>query len=152
MVELDEEFVYERRLAIASFWVPTVWRIEELRQTESLFPSQPAKGTISLWKGETVGRSFTFGERLGGFLRKPESHLAGPDIFYDWLKAAYKWRTKDVAQTLYNLLNEQTRITGKLPTDRCLVQEEFLGEMSDWYICIHSPLALSCMLFGPSHQ
>mgnify|MGYP000898522891 CR=1 FL=1 len=134
--ELDEEFVYERRLGDRFLLGTTVWRIEELRQDRVIVSKPTGQGNnLPFWKGETVGRSFTFGERLGGFLREAESHLAGPDIFYDWLKV----EDKDVAQTLYNLLNEQTRSTGKLPTDRCLVQEEFLGEMSDWHICIHSP-------------
>jgi ATP-dependent Lhr-like helicase len=138
--ELDEEFVYERRLGDRFLLGTSVWRIEEVRQDRVVVSKPTGQGTnLPFWKGETVSRSFAFGKRLGGFLREAESHLVSAESFHTWLKAKLQVEDKHVAQTLYVLLNEQTRSTGKLPTDRCLVQEEFLGEMNDWHICLHSP-------------
>ena len=138
--ELDEEFVYERRLGDRFLLGTTVWRIEELRQDRVIVTKASSQGpTVPFWKGEMVGRSLVFGKRLGTFIQEAEGHLTNSDQFHTWLESKLFVQNKQVSQNLYSLLENQKRSTGKLPSNACLVQEEFLDEMGDWHVCLHSP-------------
>jgi ATP-dependent Lhr-like helicase len=135
--ELDEEFVYERRLGERFLLGTTVWRIEELRQDRVVVSRTQGQGpNVPFWKGETVGRSFSFGKHLGAFLAEAEEHLQDAEEFMRWLGAT----DPRISRNLFSLLKSQQNSTGRLPTDQLLVQEEFLDEMGDWHICLHSPL------------
>ena len=138
--ELDEEFVYERRLGDRFLLGTTVWRIEELRQDRVIVSQTSGQGpNIPFWKGETVGRSLAFGKRLGAFLAAAESHLGELEEFHKWLASQLQVDDQRISQNLFTLLQGQKRSTGRLPSDTTLVSEEFLDEMGDWHICLHSP-------------
>ena len=62
--ELDEEFVYERRLGDRFLLGTTVWKIEELSQDRVIVSKAGDQGTnVPFWKGETIGSSVSVGKR-----------------------------------------------------------------------------------------
>jgi ATP-dependent Lhr-like helicase len=138
--ELDEEFVYERRLGDRFLLGTAAWRIEELRQDRVIVSKARGQGpNIPFWKGETLGRSYAFGERLGAFLAEAESHLRSFHEFHTWLNQRMQVEDQEISQNLFRLLQRQKASTGRLPSNTVLVSEEFLDEMGDWHICLHSP-------------
>lgn len=137
--ELDEEFVYERRLHERFVLGTSVWRIEELRQDRVLV-SQSKKGgeaIIPFWKADLGGRSYELGKRIGAFLGEVEARLDSPGL-RQWLATECALEA-DAARNLVQFLRDQQRAVNFLPTDRRIVVEEFPDEAGEWRIFIHSP-------------
>lgn len=137
--ELDEEFVYERRLGDRFVLGTSVWRIEEIRQDRVLVtPAGKGETHVPFWKAEQGGRPYELGKRIGTFLALLEEKLdAGelPAFFQNECGL-----TPEAARNLQNYLAAQKRAVGCLPTDRRLVVEEFPDEAGEWRVLLHSPL------------
>jgi len=74
--ELDEEFVYERRLNERFVLGTSVWKIEEIRQDRVLVsPAGKGEAYVPFWKAEQGGRSYELGKRIGAFLAVVEEKL-----------------------------------------------------------------------------
>ncbi|HEY8391760.1 MAG TPA: DEAD/DEAH box helicase [Capillibacterium sp.] len=150
--ELDEEFVYERRLNDRFVLGTSVWRIEEIRQDRVLVAPADKGGEahVPFWRAEQGGRSYELGKRVGAFLGTLEAKLEAGELL------AYLQRacglSPEVAKNLHAYLAAQKRAAGYLPTDRRLVLEEFPDEGGEWRLLIHSPfgnrvhLALALLL------
>lgn len=139
--ELDEEFVFERRLGERFVLGTSIWRIEEIRQDRVIVTrSQTPAANVPFWKGEALGRSWHFGRQVGGFLRAAESHLPEePDSFRRWLEENYLTADAAAALNVQRFLQAQQEAVGHLPTDQHLVIEEFLNEAGQWHVLLHSP-------------
>ncbi len=137
--ELDEEFVYERRLGERFVLGTSVWRIEEIRQDRVVVSRAKSQDpNVPFWKGQTIGRSYSFGTHFGAFLRQAEDHLDTPG-FGDWLRSALELQDDAVVKNLQNFLEQQKLAAGYLPTDQRLVLEEFLDVGGQWHMLLHSP-------------
>ncbi len=140
--ELDEEFVYERRLNETFVLGTSLWRIEEIRRDRVIVT--PAKRTgdamIPFWKAEQNGRSFELGRKIGAFLDTVDQKLEQPG-FQDWLTQEYTLE-KTAAGNLESFLKSQKRALGHLHSDLRLVVEEFPDELGEWKVLLHSPYGL----------
>lgn len=137
--ELDEEFVYERRLGERFVLGTSTWRIEEIRQDRVVVSrARSQEPNIPFWKGQSIGRSYHFGAHFGAFLREAEEHVDTLD-FGDWLRSVLEVTDAAVIKNLEAFIKQQKHAVGRLPSDRCLVLEEFLDVGGQWHMLLHSP-------------
>ena len=74
--ELDEEFIYERRIGDAFLLGTNAWRLLQIEPDRVIVT--PAEGTAALipfWRGEQTGRSYDLGVAIGKFLRELAERL-----------------------------------------------------------------------------
>lgn len=139
--ELDEEFVFERRLNERFVLGTSLWKIEEIRQDRVIVsPARKGEAIVPFWKADQGGRPFELGQRIGAFLESAEARLEAPD-FIEWLEEECGL-TRDAALNLRRYLTDQKRALGFLPTHKRLVVEEFPDEVGEWRVVIHSPFGL----------
>jgi ATP-dependent Lhr-like helicase len=156
--ELDEEFIYERRVGDTFLLGTNAWRVDRI-EADRVFvsPAEGAPAIVPFWKGEGTGRSYDLGRAMGEFLRE----LAGPltpdpspplrgrgdgvrerldqSDCLDWLQREY-FLDASAARNLRYHVERQLRVTGCLPTDRTLVIEASRDQLGDWQVILLSPL------------
>ncbi len=136
--ELDEEFVYERRIGDAFVLGTTPWRIEQI-EADRVYVSR-AQGVPALmpfWRGEKVARSLDLGLALGRFLRELAERLPRRDCL-EWLQSEC-CLDADAARNLRDYVKRQIEKAGCLPTDRTLLIESFRDQLGDWHVAVLSP-------------
>lgn len=140
--ELDEEFVYERRLNERFVLGTSTWRIEEIRRDRVIVTPSTTGGDahIPFWKAEQNGRSYELGKRFGMYLAEIEAKLDQPD-FSNWLQTK-TGQEQAVVKNLRDFLHDQKKATGYLPTHQRLIMEEFPDEVGEWKVLLHSPFGL----------
>ncbi len=139
--ELDEEFVYERRLNERFMLGTSAWRIEEIRRDRVIVtPAKSGEAMIPFWKAEQNGRPYELGCRIGAFLAIAAERLDRPG-FRAWLERECGV-DQPVATNLEGFLKGQQHSLGFLQTDRRLVVEEFPDEVGEWKVLLHSPYGL----------
>jgi ATP-dependent Lhr-like helicase len=136
--ELDEEFVYERRVGDVFVLGTTAWRIEQI-ENDRVFVSR-AEGLPAImpfWRGEYVRRSRDLGLALGAFLREFAARLPQTDCL-DWLQHECHL-DQAAARNLRDFVRRQIERAECLPTDQTLLVEAFRDQVGDWHIAILSP-------------
>jgi ATP-dependent Lhr-like helicase len=137
--ELDEEFVYERRINERFVLGTSVWRIEEIRQDRVIVSPTRKTGEaiVPFWKADQPGRPFELGKRIGSFLAEAEERLGKPEL-RQWLQTEC-FLEPETADNIIRYLEAQKAAVGFLQTDRRLVVEEFPDEAGEWRVLLHSP-------------
>lgn len=147
--ELDEEFVFERRLGDRFSLGTSSWRITEISDNRVVVVPAAGGPRVPFWKGETFGRPYLLGCAVAGFLRQADQALAreheaavgaagGADPFWAHWGAAAGLDASAVA-VLRGYLRSQAMATGRLPSADALIVEEFRDELGQWRTVIHSP-------------
>ncbi|HEY7425989.1 MAG TPA: DEAD/DEAH box helicase [Gemmataceae bacterium] len=137
--ELDEEFIYERRVGDTFLLGTNAWRLERI-EADRVFVT-PAEGVPAMapfWKGENTGRSYDLGRAIGAFLRELAERIDQPGCL-DWLEREF-YLDRNAARNLRYHVERQLRVAGCLPTDRILVIEASRDELGDWQVILLSPL------------
>ncbi|MCL6615332.1 MAG: DEAD/DEAH box helicase, partial [Firmicutes bacterium] len=136
--ELDEEFVFERRVGDRFVLGTNTWRIEEIRRDRVMVgPAGRGEALVPFWRGETAGRSYELGRRMGEFLEELSARLEDED-FEAWL-AGECLLDRNAASNLREYLRAQRRATGLLPSHRRVVVEEYRDELGEWRVMLHAP-------------
>ena len=79
--ELDEEFVWERRLGETFALGAQVWRIQRIGHNDvEVVPVSGSQNIIPFWKAEAMHRDFHFSEKIGLFLERCNGELADPAL------------------------------------------------------------------------
>ncbi|KJR97034.1 MAG: ATP-dependent helicase [Desulfobulbaceae bacterium BRH_c16a] len=79
--ELDEEFVWERRLGETFALGAQIWRIQSITHNDVLVvPVSGSHNIIPFWKGEAMHRGFHLSERIGLFLETCNEALDDPAL------------------------------------------------------------------------
>jgi ATP-dependent Lhr-like helicase len=137
--ELDEEFVYERRVGDTFLLGTNTWRLERIEMDRVVVSPAPGKPAMApFWRGERGGRSLDLGRAMGQFLRELAGRLDAPDC-QDWLAREYYLDTA-AARQLLGYVRRQIHDTGLLPTDRTLLIEASRDPLGDWQVILLSPL------------
>jgi len=137
--ELDEEFIYERRVGDTFLLGTTAWRLEQIEADRVIVvPSSGAAAQAPFWRGEKTGRSFDLGVAIGEFSRELASRVHDPDC-QDWLQRDY-FLDAAAARNLQTYVRRQLDIVGTLPTDRTVLVEASRDHLGDWQVVILSPL------------
>jgi ATP-dependent Lhr-like helicase len=137
--ELDEEFIYERRVGDTFLLGTNAWRLERIEADRVLVsPAEGAPAIVPFWRGENTGRSHDLGLAIGAFLRELAGRLESKD-HRDWLQREY-FLDSFSARSLSAHVERQLRSTGCLPTDQTLVIEASRDQLGDWQVILLSPL------------
>jgi ATP-dependent Lhr-like helicase len=137
--ELDEEFIYERRVGDTFLLGTNSWRLERIDSDRVIVtPAEGAPAMVPFWKGEQAGRSHDLGIAIGSFLRELRDKLADPDC-QRWLENDY-FLDSHAARDLRAYVRRQLEGSGCLPTDRTLVVEASRDQLGDWQVILLNPL------------
>jgi ATP-dependent Lhr-like helicase len=137
--ELDEEFIYERRVGDTFLLGTNAWRLERIEADRVIVtPAEGAPAMVPFWRGESTGRSYDLGRAIGAFLRELSQRLEQPGCL-DWLEREC-FLDRHAARNLHYHVERQQRTAGCLPTDRTLVIEASRDQLGDWQVILLSPL------------
>jgi ATP-dependent Lhr-like helicase len=136
--ELDEEFIYERRVGDTFLLGTNAWRVENVGADRVIVaPAEGAPAMAPFWRGEKVGRSYDLGMAMGRFLRLLADRLDSPDCLA-WLEHDY-FLDAAAARNLRNHVRHQVAVAGCLPTDQTLFIEAFRDPLGDWQVALLTP-------------
>jgi ATP-dependent Lhr-like helicase len=137
--ELDEEFVYERRVGDAFLLGTNAWRVDRI-EADRVFvvPAEGAPAMVPFWRGEKSGRSHDLGLAVGHFLGELRERLDADDC-QRWLEENY-YLDAEAARNLRCYVRRQLAGAGALPTDRSVVIEASRDQLGDWQVIVLSPL------------
>jgi ATP-dependent Lhr-like helicase len=137
--ELDEEFVYERRVGDAFLLGTNAWRLERI-EVDRVFvaPAEGAPALVPFWRGEKTGRSYDLGLAIGQFLR---DLVGGIDSsgYREWLEEQY-FLDPPAARSLLDYVGRQIRSAGVVPSDHTFLVEASRDPLGDWQVVLLSPL------------
>ncbi|MFZ5515301.1 MAG: DEAD/DEAH box helicase [Candidatus Zhuqueibacterota bacterium] len=136
--ELEEEFIFERRLGEVIILGTNNWRIKEITHDRVIVtpaPGEPAR--MPFWKGEMLGRSYHLGQLHGEFCRVVADKMEQPG-FLAWLQNEFSL-DETAARNLSQFLNDQKREAGVIPDDRTVLIEGFTDEMGDLRVTLLTP-------------
>jgi ATP-dependent helicase Lhr and Lhr-like helicase len=137
--ELDEEFVYERRVGDAFLLGTNAWRVDKIEADRVIVaPAEGAPALVPFWRGESTGRSHALGVALGGFLRDLAQYIDSPNCL-PRLESEYLLDARS-ARNVRDHVRRQLAATGCLPTDKTLVIEASRDPLGDWQVILLSPL------------
>jgi ATP-dependent Lhr-like helicase len=137
--ELDEEFIYERRVGDTFLLGTNAWRLERIEADRVIVtPAEGAPATVPFWRGEGGGRTYDLGQAIGAFLRDLKDRIDSHDVL-DWLQRECCVDV-NAARSLRQYVTRQLVATGTLPTDRTLVVEASRDQLGDWQTVVLSPL------------
>src|SRR5262249_29812031 len=131
--ELDEEFIYERRVGDTFLLGTNAWRLERL-EADRVFvsPAEGAPAMVPFWRGEGTGRTFDLGRAVGAFLRELAARLEAPAPA-EWLRAEHHLDA-NAARNLCHHVRRQLLAAGALPTDRTVLVEASRDQLGDWQV------------------
>ncbi len=123
--ELDEEFVWERRLGETFSLGAQLWRIQKITHNDvEVVPVTGSRNIIPFWKGEPLTRDFHLAQRIGRFLEECDEQLEEPATLNRFM--ADYCLDQPAAEYLRDYLHLQREITGTpLPHRHHLVLEHF---------------------------
>jgi ATP-dependent Lhr-like helicase len=137
--ELDEEFIYERRVGDTFLLGTNPWRLERIEPDRVIVtPAEAAPALVPFWRGESIGRSPDLGRAIGAFLRELGERLHAPDC-HDWLRREC-FLDDNAARSLRGYVLRQQLATGGLPTERTIQIEASRDQLGDWQVTFLSPL------------
>ena len=128
--------VYESRVGDVFALGASSWRIDEITHDRVLVTPAPGQpGRMPFWHGDSLGRSYELGTRIGAFVRRLDqlSHLEATDLLQS------EGLDDFAAGNLFAYLDEQRAADAIVPTDRTLVLERCRDELGDWQIVLLSP-------------
>ncbi len=136
--ELDEEFIYERRIGDTFLLGTNAWRVENIESDRVIVtPAEGAPAMVPFWRGENTGRSYDLGRAIGAFLRELSERLDQPRSL-DWLEQDF-FLDRNAARNVRYHVERQLRSAGCLPTDQTLLVEASRDQLGDWQILLLSP-------------
>jgi ATP-dependent Lhr-like helicase len=137
--ELDEEFVFERRVGEAFALGNSTWRIDAIEPHRVVV--RPAEGTSAVmpfWRGEQAQRSPELGEAIGALCRMLAAGANDPEL-PGRLEADCRLEPR-AARALVRYILRQRRIAGAVPDDRTILVETFRDPAGELGLAVLSPL------------
>lgn len=133
--ELDEEFVFEARIGDRFRLGAFTWAVTRIQHDRVVVAPSSGAARSPFWKGEVLGRPSRTGEMYGRELAFLEAAPRMLEAICD------RYPTDEPsARAVANLLGEQMRRLGCLPTDKRVVVEHFQDEAGECFVALHCPL------------
>lgn len=136
--ELDEEFVFERRVGDAFMLGTATWRIDAIephRVLVSRAEGQP--GQAPFWHGESSPRTAELGEAVAVLTREIMERLGDPALT-DWLQVTCRL-SPHAAVALRDYIARQARIAGAVADDRTVLIETFRDPVGELGLAVLTP-------------
>ncbi|WP_224981757.1 DEAD/DEAH box helicase [Geomonas agri] len=123
--ELDEEFVWERRLGDTFALGAQVWQITEIsHSTVLVVPARKSQQIIPFWRAEELDRDFYYSEKISSFLESCNQRLGRQDLVDELMRRHFM--DEGAAKALEHYLELQREATGApLPHRHHLLLEHF---------------------------
>ncbi|MEC8588124.1 MAG: crosslink repair DNA glycosylase YcaQ family protein, partial [Pseudomonadota bacterium] len=135
--ELDEEMVFELQIGEVFRLGASMWRTLEITKDQVLVEPAPGEqGKMPFWRGDGVGRPLEFGRAIGALTRilsRASRADAQKLLTHDHALEA------EAADTLYDYVAGQFEAAGDVPSDECIIVENFIDEVGDWRVVLQSP-------------
>ncbi len=130
--ELDEEFVWERRVGETFAFGPQTWRILKITHNDvEVAPVTSRPGIIPFWRAEARNRDFHFSEKIGRFLEAANDQLARSEARLRDHLINDRCMDRAAAAELIGFLKLQRQMTGAdLPHRHHLLIEHFDDPMN----------------------
>ncbi|MCI0464245.1 MAG: hypothetical protein L0Z62_45505 [Gemmataceae bacterium] len=136
--ELDEEFIYERRVGDTFLLGTSAWRLEQVEADRVIVaPAHGRPALVPFWRGEQTGRSHDLGLAIGRFLRELATR-ADDGGTRAWLEQTYHLDEPAARNLLFHVRRQQQRCE-RLPDDRTLFIEASRDQLGDWQVILLSP-------------
>jgi len=139
--ELDEEFVWERRIGDTFALGAQVWQITEVtHSTVLVVPARKSGQIIPFWRAEELDRDFYYSEKIASFLECCDTRLGKEELVQDL--AQHHFMDVYAARALEGFLNRQKEATGaQLPHRHHLLVEHYhdpVGGAETGQIILHT--------------
>ncbi|WP_165072275.1 DEAD/DEAH box helicase [Paludisphaera rhizosphaerae] len=136
--ELDEEFVFERRVGESFMLGNSAWRIDVIDVHKVLVsPAGGSQVVMPFWRGETSPRSMELGRAVGGLTRVIAEHLDDPSLPR---RLEEECRVEPpAARFLIRHVGRQRRLAGMVPDDRTVLVETFRDPAGETALAVLSP-------------
>ena len=135
--ELDEEMVFELQVGEVFRLGASMWRTLEITKDQVLVEPAPGEqGKMPFWRGDGVGRPLEFGRAIGALTRiisRASRADAQGLLTHDHALEA------EAANILYDYVAGQFEAAGDVPSDECIIVENFVDEVGDWRVVLQSP-------------
>ena len=143
--ELDEEFVFERRVGETFALGNNTWRIEAIEAHKVVVsPAEGNTAVMPFWRGEATPRSPELGEAVGALCREIVGRLDDPGL-PGWLERECRLEPR-AARHLIRYVARQQRVAGVVPDDRTILVETFRDPAGELGLAVLSPFG------GKIHQ
>ena len=121
--ELDEEFVWERRLGDSFPFGNQVWRVQQITHNDVIVtPEDRTISIIPFWKAEEQNRDFHYSERIGEFLERLDS-LINDDSVHAVLEKEYHMDRVSATRLIEYCASEKQSLQSALPHRHHVVME-----------------------------
>ncbi len=155
--ELDEEFVYERRVGESFVLGNSTWRIVAIEPHRVVVAKAEGQSAVMpFWRGEGSSRSAELGEAVGSLCREVSQRLDDPELV-PWLERECRL-TSTAAMSVRKYIMRQQRLAGAVPDDRTIVVESYLDQAGELGLAVLTPFggrlhhALKLALMGRIRQ
>ena len=136
--EVDEEFVYERRIGDAFLLGTSAWRIDRIETDRVVVhPAEGLPAMVPFWRGESTGRSYDLGLAQGKFLRELSERIDHSECL-SWLQQTHHLDAA-AARNVRDYVRRQLTRTKCVPTDRALFIETSRDPLGDWQVILLCP-------------
>jgi len=126
--ELDEEFVWERRIGDTFTLGAQIWRIQNITHNAvEVSPLTAATGMVPFWRAEEQDRDFYYAERIMGFLREADDGLSDPEAFRRQLETGHAMSPESALALTEFLQRQRESCARKLPHRNRIVIEHYHG-------------------------
>ena len=121
--ELDEEFVWERRIGDTFTLGTQTWSIRQVTHNDvEVVPVAAKPGIVPFWRAEDLNRDWHFSERILSFLEAIQARLADPSL-RDELRRDYFLEETAVDELVGHLQRQQAATGAELPNRHQLLIE-----------------------------
>jgi ATP-dependent helicase Lhr and Lhr-like helicase len=136
--ELDEEFVYERRVGESFVLGNSTWRLTAIEPHRVVVAKAEGHSAVMpFWRGESSARSPELGAAVGALSREVVERLDDPELL-SWLEKECRLTTAASA-SLRSFILRQHRLAGAVPGDRTIVVETFVDPTGELGLAVLTP-------------
>ena len=144
--ELDEEFVFERRVGETFVLGNTTWRIDAIEPHRVVVsPAEGNTAVMPFWRGEETPRSPELGEAVGALCREIAGRLDDPELSR-LARSASAGSSPARRGSSSAIVARQQRVAGVVPDDRTILVETFRDPAGELGLAVLSPFG------GKLHQ
>jgi ATP-dependent helicase Lhr and Lhr-like helicase len=141
--ELDEEFVFETRVGDVFLLGSSTWRVLDITDDRVIVgDASGAVPRMPFWNGDTPGRPYELGQRIGRFRGEVSERIARPGAQLDelvrWLRRDYAL-DENSANNLLEHVRRQLDALGTMSSDTNIVAELFRDALGEPRLVVHSP-------------
>jgi ATP-dependent Lhr-like helicase len=126
--ELDEEFVWERRIGDTFTLGTQIWRIENITHNAvEVAPLRAKTGMVPFWRAEEQDRDFYYAERIMSFLREADEEISDPEKYTRKLETDHAMSPESALSLTEFLQRQKEACAGRLPHRNRIVIEHYHG-------------------------